>query len=74
MLRVVYGGSGDEIGKDGDVRGQDVKTGKIEKAVLLSFLLLYSNDNKISVCDSRPSSCPTYMFYQLLLLLTTNAR
>jgi len=63
MLRVMYGSSGDKIGKDGNVGGQDVKTGKVEKAVLLSFLLLYSNNNKISVCDSRPSFCSIYMFY-----------
>ena len=28
--------------------------------VLVSLLDLYSEDDSISVCDSRPSSCPTY--------------
>jgi len=46
-----------------DVGGQDIKTGKIEKAMLLSLSLSYSNNNEISVCDSRPSSCSAYMFY-----------
>jgi len=39
-----------------------VKTSKVEEAVLLSLSLLYSDD-KISICDSRLSSCPAYTFY-----------
>ena len=70
MLRVVYGSDGSKIGEGngdceggGNIRGQDVKTGKVEEAVLPSLSLSYSNDDKISIYDSRPSSCPTYMFY-----------
>ena len=51
---ILYGGS--------SIEGQDVKTSKVEEAMLLSLSLLYS-DNNISVCDSRPSSCPAYIFY-----------
>ncbi len=54
-------GDGDDEG-GGGVGGQEVKTGKVEKAVLFLFSLSYSN-NDISVCDNRSSSCPTYMFY-----------
>jgi len=55
----VKSNSDDEGG--GSMEDQDVKTNKVEEAVLL--LLSYSNNNEISVCDSRPSSCPVYMFY-----------
>jgi len=81
MLRVVYSGGRGEFGKGNEdceggrsIRGQDIKTSKVEKAVLPSLSLLYSDNNKISIYDSRLSFYPTYIFYQLLLLLTTNAR
>ena len=81
MLRVVYSSGESEIGEDnrdykggGGVGGWDVKTGKVKEAVLPSLSLLYSNNDEISVCDSKLSSCSIYMFNQLLFLLTTNAR
>ena len=52
-----YGG-GESIGGDGGGSG-DVYKGKTEP-VLLSVLDLYSEDEEISVCDSGPSSSPTY--------------
>ena len=60
---ILYGG-GDNVGVEGggSVGGQEVKTGIVKEAVLLSLLLSYSDDN-ISVCDSRPSSCLAYMSY-----------
>ena len=39
--------------------GEDVYRGKAEP-VLVSVLDLYSKDDSISVCDSRPSSSPAY--------------
>jgi len=45
----------------GGVGGDNVYRGRIEP-VLVSLSDLYSND-KISVSDSRPSSCLAYMFY-----------
>ena len=46
-------------GSGGGEGGDNIYKGRTEPAlVLLSDL--YSNDNSISVCDSRPSSCPTY--------------
>jgi len=62
------GGSGVGVESDGDnessgsIGSQEVKTGKVKEAVLFSLSLLYSNNN-ISVCNSRFSSCPAYMFY-----------
>ena len=41
------------------VGGEDMYNGKTEP-VLVSVLDLYSKDDSISVCDSRPSSSPTY--------------
>ena len=43
----------------GGVGGDDVYRGKTEPA-LVSVLDLYSEDEIISVCDSGPSSSPTY--------------
>jgi len=64
ILRVVYGNSSSKVSEGGrGVGSQDVKTGKVEKAVLLSLLLSYSNNNEISVCNSRLSFYSTYMFY-----------
>jgi len=53
--------SGGEVGSDNVYR---------EKAEPVLVLLsdLYSEE-KMLVCDSRSSSCPTYMSYWLLLLL-----
>ena len=51
---------GDEDG-GGGVGGNDMYRGKVEPV-----LVLLSNsyfEEKISVCDSRFSSCPAYMFY-----------
>ena len=48
-------------GGGGGVGDDDVYRGRTEP-VLVSFSDLYS-DNKISVSDSKPSSCPAYMFY-----------
>jgi len=39
--------------------GEDVYKGKAEP-VLVSLSDSYSEDEEISVCDSRPSSSPTY--------------
>ena len=52
-----YGG-GESIGGDGGGSG-DVYKGKTEPA-LVSVLDSYSEDEEISVCDSGPSSSPTY--------------
>ena len=52
-----YGGS-KSIGGDGG-GGGDVYKGKTEPA-LVSVSDSYSEDEEISVCDSRPSSSPTY--------------
>ena len=46
----------DDGGGDG---GDDVYKGKTEPA-LVSVSDSYSEDEIISVCDSRPSSCPAY--------------
>jgi len=54
---VGYGG-GESIGGDGGGSG-DVYKGKTEPA-LVSVSDLYSEDEEISVCDSGPSSSPTY--------------
>jgi len=56
-------GRGESIGSDG---GGDVYKGRVEPMlVLLSDL--YSNDDDISVCDSRPSSSPTYTITDYLI-------
>jgi len=54
----------------GGVGGEDMYNGKTEPA-LVSVSDLYSEDEIISVCDSGPSSSPTYtitdyFIYQLL--------
>ena len=51
-------GEGDVEG-GGGVGGEDVYNGRAEP-VLVSLSDLYSEDDSISVCDSRPSSCPAY--------------
>ena len=62
---ISYGGGGGVDGDDeggGGVSSWEIKTSKVEKAILLSLSLLYS-DNNISVYNSRPSSCSAYTFY-----------
>jgi len=54
---VGYGG-GESIGGDGGGNG-DVYKGKTEPALVL-VSDSYSEDEEISVCDSEPSSSPTY--------------
>jgi len=54
---VGYGG-GESIGSDGGGSG-DVYKGKTKPA-LVSVSDSYSEDKEISVCDSGPSSSPTY--------------
>ena len=50
---------GDIADGGGGVGGKDVYSGKT-KPVLVSVLDSYSEDEEISVCDSGPSSSPTY--------------
>jgi len=50
--------------------GEDVYKGKAEP-VLVSVLDLYSNNNAISVSDSRYSSYPTYTATDYFYRLTT---
>ena len=62
------GDIGDEGG--GGVGGDDVYTDKTEPMLVL-VSDSYSDDEIISICDSRPSSCPAYtitdyFIYQLL--------
>jgi len=45
----------------GGVGGNDVYSGRIEP-ILVLLSDLYSEE-KISVCGSRPSFCPAFMFY-----------
>ena len=52
-------GEGDVEG-GGGVGGEDVYNGRAEP-VLVSLSDSYSEDDSISVCDSRLSSCPAYM-------------
>ena len=51
-------GVGDDDG-GGDGGGEDVYNGRAEP-VLVSLSDSYSEDDSISVCNSRPSSCPAY--------------
>ena len=53
----------DDNKSGGSIEGQDIKTCKVEEAILLSLSLSYSDNDKIFVCDSKPSSCPAYTFY-----------
>ena len=50
---------GDVDDGGGGVRGEDVYSGRTEPA-LVSVSDSYSKDEEISVCDSGPSSSPTY--------------
>ena len=53
---------GDGVGDNGGgVGGDDIYKGKAEP-VLDSVSDLYSDDDSISICNSRPSSCPAYTY------------
>ena len=49
----------DDVEGGGGVGGEDVYNGRAEP-VLVSLSDSYSENNSISVCDIRPSSCPAY--------------
>jgi len=53
-------GNGDDDGGGGE-GSEDVYRGKAEP-MLVSLSDLYSEDDSILVCDSRPSSCPAYTY------------
>ena len=63
---------GDDDGGGGD-GGDDVYSGNTEPA-LVSVSDSYSEDEEISVCDSGPSSSPTYTTTDYFILLTTALR
>jgi len=69
-------GKGDDK-SGGGVGGEDVYKGKAEP-VLDSVSDSYSEDEIISICDSGPSSSPTYTitdyFYQLATALRKGKR
>jgi len=50
---------GDDDSSGGDGGDGDVYKGRAEP-VLVSLSDSYSKDDSISVCDSRPFSCPAY--------------
>ena len=50
-------GNGDDNG--GGNGGEDVYKGRAEPMLVL-LSNSYSKDDSISICDSRPSSCPAY--------------
>ena len=52
---------GGDVDSGGGVGGDDVYSGKAEPA-LVSVSDSYSEDEIISICDSRPSSCPAYTY------------
>jgi len=54
----------------GGIGGEDMYKGKAEP-VLVSVLDSYSEDNSISVRDSRPSSSPAYIATDYFSLLAT---
>ena len=61
MLMLYKGGESMKSGDDGcgGVGGDDVYSGRAEP-MLDSVSDSYSEDDSISVYDSRPSSCPAY--------------
>ena len=64
---------GDSDGNGGSGKGgKDVYKGKADP-MLVSLSNSYSEDDSISISNSRPSSCPAYMltnyFYQLITAL-----
>ena len=72
-----YGG-GESIGKGDDdggggVGGEGVYSGNTKPA-LVSVLDSYSDDKEISVCDSGPSSSPTYTITDYFCQLATALR
>ena len=71
MGRESIGDVGDEGG--GSVGGDDVYKGKTEP-VLVSVSDSYSDDEAISVSDSRYSSYPAYTVTDYFYLLTTALR
>jgi len=63
-------GDGDDDGGGGGEGGEDVYNGKAEP-VLVLLSDSYSEDEAISISDSRPFSCPAYtvtdyLVYRLL--------
>jgi len=56
---------GESIGGDGG-GGGDMYKGRVEP-VLVSLSDLYSNNDNIPVCDSRPSSSPAYTITDYLI-------
>ena len=63
---------GELIGKDnsgGSIGRDDVYIGRVKEIVLVSLSILYSDIDRISVNDSRVSSCPAYTIYWLLFKL-----
>ena len=53
---------GDDVcDNSGGVGSDDIYKGKAEP-VLDLVLDSYSNNDSISICDSRPSSCPAYTY------------
>jgi len=52
-------GEDDDDSSGGDGGDGDVYKGRAEP-VLVLLSNSYSKDDSISVCDSRPSSCPAY--------------
>ena len=53
-------GEGDDDSSGGDGGDGDVYKRRAEP-VLVSLFISYSEDDSISVCDNRPSSCPAYI-------------
>ena len=60
MSKVSYNSNGDDDGGSGE-GSEDVYRGKAEPMLIL-LLDLYSEDDSISVCDNRPSSCSAYTY------------
>ena len=52
-------GEGDDDSGGGDGGDSDMYKGRAEP-VLVSLSVLYSEDDSISVCDNKLSSCPAY--------------
>ena len=52
-------GESDDDSSGGDGGDGDMYKGRAEP-VLVSLSVSYSEDNSISVCNSRSSSCPAY--------------
>ena len=63
---------GESIGDDGN-GSKDVYKGSAEP-VLVSLSDSYSDEDSVSVSDSRPSSCPAYTITDYFYLMTTALR